>query len=136
MIKNEKDELISTRTVTGWRICIDYRKLDDATQKDHYPLPFMDQMLERLARQSYYYFLDGYSSYNQIVMDPKDQEKIAFTYTFGVFAYRRMPFSLCNAPTTFQRCMMAIFSDMVEKCIEVFMDDFFVFGSSFDCNLT
>ena len=132
MIKNEKDELISTRTVTGWRICIDYRKLDDATQKDHYPLPFMDQMLERLARLSYYYFLDGYSGYNQIAVDPKDQEKAAFTCPFGVFAYQCMPFGLCNAPATFQRCMMSIFSDMVEKCITVFMDDFSIFGSSFD----
>ena len=109
VIKNDKDELISTRTVTGWRMCIDYRKLNDATQKDHYPLPFMDQMLERLAGQSYYCFLDGYSGYNQIAVDPKDQEKTAFTCPFGVFAYRRMTFGLRNALATFQRCMMAIF---------------------------
>ena len=83
-------------------------------------------------QQSYYCFLDGYSGYNQIVVDPKDQEKTAFTCPFSVFAYRRMPFGLCNAPATFQRCMMAIFSDMVEKCIEVFMDNFSVFGTSFE----
>ena len=59
-------------TVTRWRMCIDYRKLNDATIKDHYPLPFMDQMLERLAGQSFYFFLDGYSGYNQIAMDPND----------------------------------------------------------------
>jgi len=132
VIKNDKDELISTRTVTGWRICIDYRKLNDATRKDHNPLPFMDQMLKKLAGQSYYCFLDGYSSYNQIVVDPKDQEKTSFTYPFGVFTYQGIPFGLCNAPTTFQRCMMAIFSDMVEKCIKVFMDDFSIFGPSFE----
>jgi len=131
VIKNDKDELIPTRTVTGWRMCIDYRKLNEATRKDHYPLPFMDQMLERLAGQSFYCFLDGYSGYNQIVVNPQDQEKTAFTCPFGVFAYRRMPFDLCNAPATFQRCMMAIFADMVKKCIEVFMDDFSVFGASF-----
>jgi len=113
-------------------MCIDYRKLNDATRKDHYPFLFMDQMLERLAGQSYYNFLDGYSGYNQIAVDPKDQEKTTFTCPCAVFAYRCMPFGLCNAPATFQRCMMAIFSDMVEKCIEVFMDDFYVFGSSFD----
>jgi len=96
----------------------------------------MDQMLERLAGQSYYCFLDGYFGYNQIGMDPKDQEKIAFTCPFGVFAYWRMPFGLCNAPGTFQRCMMSIFSDMVEKCIKVFMDDFSVFGSFFDSCLS
>ena len=74
VIKNDKDELISTRTVTGWRMCIDYRKLNDATRNDHYPLPFMDQMLERLVGQSYYCFLDGYSGYNQIVVDLRSRE--------------------------------------------------------------
>ena len=64
VIRNEKNDLISTRTIIGWRMCIDYRKLNDATRKDHYPLPFMDQMLERLARQSLYCFLDGYFGYN------------------------------------------------------------------------
>ena len=132
VIQNEKNELIPTRTVTGWRMCIDYRKLNQATRKDHFPLPFMDQMLERLAGQAYYCFLDGYSGYNQIVVNPEDQEKTAFTCPFGVFAYRRMSFGLCNAPATFQRCMLAIFADLVEKCIEVFMDDFSVFGKSFD----
>jgi hypothetical protein len=94
----------------------------------------MDQMLERLAGHAYYCFLDGYSGYNQIVVDPADQEKTAFTCPYGVYAYRRMSFGLCNAPTTFQRCMFAIFFDIVEKSMEVFMDDFSVFGKSFeDC---
>ena len=132
VMKNEKNELIPTRNVTGWRMCIDYRRLNQATRKDHFPLPFMDQMLERLAGQAYYCFLDGYSGYNQIAVDPADQEKTAFTCPYGVYAYRRMPFGLCNAPATFQRCMFAIFSDMIEKSMEVFMDDFSVFGKSFD----
>ncbi|CAN6566343.1 unnamed protein product [Malus baccata var. baccata] len=89
-------------------------------------------MLERLASYAFYCFLDGYSGYNQIVITPEDQEKTTFTCPFGTFAYRRMPFGLCNAPATFQRCMMSIFSDYVEKIIEVFMDDFSVFGDSFD----
>ena len=126
VVKNDRDELIPIRTVTGWRMCIDYSKLNEATRKDHYPLPFMDQMLERLAGQSFYCFLYGYLGYNQIAVDPQGQEKTTFTCPFDVFAYCRMPFSLCNAPVTFQRCMMAIFADMVEKCIEVFMDDFLV----------
>ncbi|GJV31744.1 reverse transcriptase domain-containing protein [Tanacetum coccineum] len=88
VVTNENDELVLTKTVTGWRVCIDYRKLNEATAKDHFPLPFMDQM--------------------------------------------RMPFGLCNAPATFQRCMLAIFHDMIEESVEVFMDDFSVFGNSFD----
>jgi hypothetical protein len=67
-----------------------------------------------------------------VAVDPQDQEKTTFTCPFGTFAYRRMPFGLCNAPATFQQCMMSIFSDMVEKFLEVFMDDFSVFVSSFD----
>ena len=132
MIKTENNILLPSRTVTGWRICIDYRKLNKATQKDHFPLPFLDQMLDRLAGYEYYCFLDGYSGYNQIAITPEDQEKTTFTCPYGTFAFRRMPFGLCNAPGTFQRCMMAIFSDMVEKTIEIFMDDFSVMGNSFD----
>ena len=70
VVHNEKNELVPTRTVTGWRMCIDYRRLNTATRKDHFPLPFIDQMLERLAGHEYYYFLDGYSGYNQIAVDP------------------------------------------------------------------
>ncbi|GJU07490.1 reverse transcriptase domain-containing protein [Tanacetum coccineum] len=88
-------------------------------------------MLERLAGNEYYCFLDGFSGYFQIPIDPHDQEKTTFTCPYGTFAYRRMPFGLCNAPGTFQRCMMAIFHDMIEKMMEVFMDDFSVFGNSF-----
>nr|GEY13250.1 reverse transcriptase domain-containing protein [Tanacetum cinerariifolium] len=91
LIKNEENELIPTRLVTGWRVCIDYRKLNEATRKDHFPLPFMDQMLKRLAGNEYYCFLDGFS-----------------------------------------RCMLAIFHDMVEKTMEVFMDDCLIFGNSFE----
>nr|GEZ94066.1 reverse transcriptase domain-containing protein [Tanacetum cinerariifolium] len=92
--------------VTGWRVCIDYCKLNEATRKDHFPLPFMDQMLKRLAGNEYYCFLNGFSEYFQIPIDPRDQEKKTFTCPYGTFAYRRMPFGLCNAPGTFQRYKM------------------------------
>ncbi|GKV38977.1 hypothetical protein SLEP1_g46823 [Rubroshorea leprosula] len=95
VVKNENDELIPTRIITGWRVCIDYRKLNEATRKDHYPLPFIDQMIEKLAGHEYYCFLDGYSG-------------------------------------TFQRCVMALFAEFVDEFMEIFMDDFSVFGSSFD----
>nr|GEY36750.1 retrovirus-related Pol polyprotein [Tanacetum cinerariifolium] len=75
IIKNDENELVPTRLVTGWRVCIDYRKLNEATRKDHFPLPFMDQMLEHLAGNEYYCFLDGFFGYFQIPIDPKDQEK-------------------------------------------------------------
>nr|GEU75958.1 reverse transcriptase domain-containing protein [Tanacetum cinerariifolium] len=136
VVANENNELISTRLVTGWRVCIDYTKLNDDTRKDHFSLPFMDQMLERLAGNEFYCFLDGFSGYFQIPIDPQDQEKTTFTCPYGTFAYRRMPFGLCNAPGTFQRCMIAIFHDMIEKTMEVFMDDFSVFGDSFSSCLS
>nr|GEZ98015.1 reverse transcriptase domain-containing protein [Tanacetum cinerariifolium] len=110
VVENEENELILTRLVTGWQVCIDYRKLNEATRKVHFPLLFMDQMLERLAGNEYYCFLDGFSGYFQIPIDPRDQEKIT--------------------------CMLAIFHDMVEKTMEVFMDDFSVFGNSFENCLT
>ncbi|GJU45220.1 reverse transcriptase domain-containing protein [Tanacetum coccineum] len=131
VVANEENELIPTCLVTGWRVCIDYRKLNEATRKNHFPLPFMDQMLEILAGNEFYYFLDRFSGYFQILIDPQDQEKTTFTCPYGTFAYRRMPFGSCNAPGTFQRCMMAIFHDMIEKTVEVFMDDFSDFGDSF-----
>ncbi|GJY04228.1 reverse transcriptase domain-containing protein [Tanacetum coccineum] len=101
VVTNEENELVPTRLVTGWRVCIDYRKLNEATCKDHFPLPFMDQMLERLAGNEFYCFLDGFSGYFQIPIEPKDQEKTTFTCPYGTFAYRRMPFGYANAPGTF-----------------------------------
>jgi hypothetical protein len=134
VVKNEKNELIPQRTVTGWRMCIDYRKPNKATKKDHFPLPFIDEMLKRLANHAYFCFLDGYSGFMQIPIHPNDQHKTTFTCPYGTFAYRRMPFGLCNTPTSFQRCMMAVFSEFIEEIVEVFMDDFSVYGKTFlDC---
>jgi hypothetical protein len=132
VVKNEKNELIPQCTVTGWRMCIDYRKLNKATRKDHFLLLFIDEMLERLANHSFFCFLDGYSGYHQIPIRPDDQSKTTFTCPYGTYAYRRMSFRLCNAPASFQRCMMSIFSDMIEEIMEVFMDDFSIYGKTFD----
>ncbi|GJX70045.1 reverse transcriptase domain-containing protein [Tanacetum coccineum] len=136
VVENEDNELIPTRLVTGWHVCFDYHKLNDATRKDHFPLPFMDQMLKRLAVNEYYCFIDGFFGYFQIPIDPQDKEKTTFTCPYGTFVYRHMPFGLYNAPGTFQRCMMAIFYDMIEETMEVFMDDFSVFGDSFSSCLS
>nr|KAJ0214370.1 hypothetical protein LSAT_V11C400225310 [Lactuca sativa] len=124
VVENNKGMMVHTRVQNGWRVCIDYRKLNASTRKDHFLLPFIDQMLERLAGKSHYCCLDGYSSFHQIPVAPEDQEKTTFTCPSGTFAYRRMSFGLCNAPSTFQRCMVSIFSEYVENIIEVFMDDF------------
>ncbi|RDY07565.1 Retrovirus-related Pol polyprotein from transposon 17.6, partial [Mucuna pruriens] len=129
VMKNQKDELVPTRIQNSWR-------LNQATRKDHFPLPFIDQMLEMLAGKSHYCFLDGFSSYMQIHIAPEDQHKTTFTCPFGTFAYTRMPFGLCNAPSTFQRCMMSIFSDLLQDCMEVFMDDFTVYADSFEACLS
>ncbi|GJY53578.1 reverse transcriptase domain-containing protein [Tanacetum coccineum] len=106
IVTNEKNELVATRTVTGWRVCIDYRN-------------------------KFFCFLDIFSGYFHIPIEPTDQEKTTFTCPRRTYAYKRMPFGLCNAPTTFQRCMIAIFQDMLETSMKVFMDDFSVFGDSF-----
>jgi hypothetical protein len=131
VVRNEKNKLIPQRTVPGWRMCIDYRKLNKATKKDHFLLPFIDEMLERLANHSFC-FLDGYSGYHHIPIHPNDQNKTTFTCPYGTYAYRRMSFGLCNAPASFQRCMISIFSDMIEEIMEVFMDDFSIYGKTFD----
>nr|CAN67014.1 hypothetical protein VITISV_042810 [Vitis vinifera] len=132
VVQNEKGEEITTRLTSGWRVCIDYRRLNAVTRKDHFPLPFIDQVLERVSGHPFYCFLDGYSGYFQIEIDVEDQEKTTFTCPFGTYAYRRMLFGLCNVPATFQRCMLSIFSDMVERIMEVFMDDITIYGGTFE----
>ena len=120
VVKKETNELIPTHIQNSWRVCIDYRRLNQATRKDHFPLPFMDQMLDRLVGKSHYCFSDGFSRYFQICIAPEDQPKTTFTYPFGTYAYRKMPFGLCNASRRFQQCMISIFIDLLEHCIEVF----------------
>ncbi|RDX74450.1 Retrovirus-related Pol polyprotein, partial [Mucuna pruriens] len=129
--KNQHDEVVPMRVQNSWRVCIDYRRLNQATRKDHFPLSFIDKVLEKLAGKSHYCFLDGFSSYMQIHIALEDQHKTTFTCPFGTFAYTRMPFGMCNTPSTFQRCMTSIFSDLLQECMEVFMDDFTVYADSF-----
>ena len=111
---------------------IHYWKLNKTTYKDYFPLAFIDQMLERLAKNSYFCYLGGYLGFFQIPVHPNQQEKTTFTCRYGTYAHRRMPFGLCNAPVTFQCCMMAIFSDVIEDIMEVFMDDFSMYGATYD----
>lgn len=101
MVKNDQGELISTILTTEWRVCIDFKKLNSITKKDHFQLPFLNQVLEMVVRHDYYYFSDGYSSYFQIVTALEDREKNTFLCLFNIFAYRHMPFGLYNASTIF-----------------------------------
>ncbi|GJT02490.1 reverse transcriptase domain-containing protein [Tanacetum coccineum] len=152
--KDEKDALLkvikSHKRAIAWKIT-DIKGIDPRfctykilMEDDYKPTvqsqrrvnPKIHEIIERLAGKEFYCFLDGFSGYFQIPIDPQDQEKTTFTCPYGTFAYRRMPFGLCNAPGTFQWCMMAIFHDMIEKTMEVFMDLFSVFGDSFDLCLS
>ena len=99
VVPNDKDELIPQRIITGYRMVIDFCKLNKATRKDHYPPPFIDQILERLSKNTHFCFLNGYSGFSQIPVSQLDQENTTFTCPFGTYAYRRMPFGLCNAAT-------------------------------------
>lgn len=118
-----------------WRVCVDYRELNKATLKDYLPLPFIDQVLDTLAGIMSFSFLDGFCGYNQINIASGDQDKTTFTCPWGTYAYNILPFGLCNAPATFQREVLAIFVDLVHECVEVYMDDFLVYGDSFDNSL-
>ena len=126
---NEKGEEMPTHLTTGWRVCIYCRRLNEVTRKD---LPLMDQLLERISDHPFYCFMDGYSGYFQIEIAIEDEEKTTFTCPFGTYAYRRMLFGLCNAPATFQSCMLSIFSDLLERIVDVYMDDVTVYGGSFE----
>jgi hypothetical protein len=95
--------VVVPKKVTGkWRICVDFRELNKATLKDYFPLPFIDQVLDTLSRKKYFSFLYGYNEYNQILIAPKDHDMTTFTCPWGMYAYRVLPFGLCNAPSTFQ----------------------------------
>lgn len=112
-------------------MCIDYRKLNKAEKRIILCHP-SDEMLERLAKHSLFCFIDGYSRYYQIPIYPDDQSKTTFTCPYRIYAYRRISFGLCNALASFQRCMMSIFSYMIKDIMEVFIDEFFVYGKTFD----
>ena len=132
IVQNEREEDVPTHLTIGWRVCIDYKRLNTMIRKDHFSLPFIDQLFERVSEQPFYCFLDGYSGYFQIAIEAEDQEKTTFTCPFGTYAYKRMPFGLRNAPATFQRCMLNNFNGMVERIMEVYMDDITIYGGTFE----
>ncbi|RVW40135.1 Retrovirus-related Pol polyprotein from transposon 17.6 [Vitis vinifera] len=131
VVQNEKGEEITTRLTSGWRVCIDYRKLNAVTRKDHFPLPFIDQVLERVSGHPFYCFLDGYSGYFQIEIDVEDQENHFYMSIWNI-CLQKNAFWFMQCTCNIQRCMLSIFSDMVERIMEVFMDDITVYGGTFE----
>ena len=94
VVPNGKNNLVPMRPVIAWRVCMDYRKLNAWTEKDHFHVLFIDQILDRLTGKGWYYFLYGYSGYNQISIAPEDQDKTTFTCPYGTFTFKRIPFGL------------------------------------------
>ena len=116
-------------------MCIDYGELNNATFKDHFLLPFIDQVLETLAGKKYFSFLDGLSGYNQIRISPKGKDKTTFMCPWETYTYRFVPFGLCIALATFQRVVIGIFYDLIHEFVEVYMDDFTAYGNTFEKDL-
>jgi hypothetical protein len=110
------------------RICIDFRNLNRACTKDHYPLPKMETLLQRVTGSGMISMLDGFSGYNQIRLGAEDRHKTTFTTPWGTFEYLRMPFGLSNAGATFQRAMDYAFRGLIGKLIEIYQDDLTVFS--------
>ena len=133
IVKNNKGKLIPTTIQFGWRVCIDYLKLNFATRKDYFSLPFLDQMLKRLVTRASYCFHNRYSGYTKIPIALEDQEKTIFTCPFSTYAFRKISFSL-QCPDHFPKMYDLNIFDLVEQCLEIAMDDFSLYGDSFeDC---
>jgi hypothetical protein len=128
--------VVVTKKVTRkWIFCVDFQELNKATLKDYFPLPFIDQVLDALSEKKYFSFLYGYNGYNHILIALEDQDKTTFTYPWGTYSYKVLPFGLCNAPTTFQRVVLGIFFDLIHDFVEVYMDEFTVYGNTYQESL-
>jgi hypothetical protein len=114
------------------RIFVDYRELNKATQKNHFPSPFINEVLDTLSGKKYFSFLDGFNGNNQIKISPKDQNKMNFTFPWGTFSYHVLPFGICNAPATFQWEILCVFTDLVNDSVKIYMDDFTPYGTEFE----
>lgn len=117
--------------IEGYRMCIDFRKLNKETIKIHKQLPLINDIMESMSANSYFCFLDGYYGYSQIAIQPEDKQKTTLTCPYGTFAYGLMPFGSCNAAATFQECVLKIFDSFVESSMEVLMENFVVYGTTF-----
>ena len=117
------------------RWCIDYRRLNDCTVKDAYPLPRIDMCLDCLSEAKLFSTCDLQSGYWQIEMDEKDRHKTAFITKYGLYEYTKMPFGVCNGPSTFQRCMELVFRGMQWKVLLIYLDDIIIYSSNYENHL-
>lgn len=114
------------------RLCVDYRKLNQKTIRDAFPLPRIEESLDALHGSSLFSTCDLASGFHQIAMSLTDQHKTAFVTPFGLFEYTRMPFGLCNSPATFQRLMQHVFSELVFQILLVYLDDIVIYSRTID----
>lgn len=126
--------VVQKKDGTTW-LCVDYRQLNARTRKDAFPLPRIEESLDALAGATLFSTLDLASGYNQVPVAKKDKAKMAFCTPFGLFEFNRMPFGLCNAPSTFQRLMERIFGDERFQSLLLYLDDIVIFSSSFESHL-
>lgn len=117
------------------RFCVDYRKLNDVTEKDAYPLPLIDELLHTVAGAQYFSSLDAQSGYWQVPVTPEDRAKTAFVTYDGLFEFTVMPFGLTNAPATFQRLMNTVLNDLRWKCVVVYLDDVNIYSPTWKQHL-
>jgi hypothetical protein len=118
-----------------WRICVDYRELNKATQKDHFPFPFIDQVLDALLGKNFFSFLDGFNGYNQIHIAPEDQEKLPLLVPGVHLHIESFLLGFVMHPLPSKRAILGIFSDLVNDSLEIYMDDFTPHGNTFDMAL-
>uniref|UniRef100_A0A9J8AN32 ribonuclease H n=1 Tax=Cyprinus carpio carpio TaxID=630221 RepID=A0A9J8AN32_CYPCA len=117
------------------RLCVDYRKLNQKTKKDAFPLPRIDESFDALQGACYFSTIDLASGYHQVAMAEGDRHKTAFSTPFGLYEFLRMPFGVCNGPATFQRLMQATMNDLVFQILLVYLDDILVYSSTFQEHL-
>ncbi|KAM1774557.1 hypothetical protein ACFX12_043913 [Malus domestica] len=133
--KNPTKESLLLQKVL-WRMCVDYTDLNKGCPKDSFPLPLIDKLIDSMAGCELLSFMDAYSRYNQILMNPSDQEHTAFTTNRGLYSYKVMPFSLKNAGATYQKLVNSMFAEQIGKSMEVYVDDMLVKSKHADQHIT
>ena len=116
----------------GWRICVDYRRLNSVTRFDCFPLPRLDEALDVFAGATVFSSLDLAMSYHQVPVKLADVEKKAFITHVGLYEMMKMPFGLCNAPSTYQRLMMSVLQSLISRICLAYLDDVIVFSKRRD----